>query len=149
MGLGDIDPTPPYMREEQTGTEETTSFSLLDELRKRPIFFSVWINYGGTAVMTFFMMFIDSVMQSTGFFSFIWQIIKGVFSGIFGGILWPFLVLFDIGDMWAILFPFAGTLLFVYKLFFEKSEYQRYYLISVVVYVLVSFVMIVHYFTKM
>ena len=157
MGLRDIDSTPPYMIDEYTevlsprsgnnGTEDTSS-SVLDELRENPLHSSLWIVYGGTAVITFVMILIDSIMHSTGFFSFLWQTIKGVFSGIFGGILWPFLVLLDIGDMWAILFPFVGMLLFVYKLFFDETEYQRYYLITVVVYILLSFAMSVHYFTK-
>lgn len=156
MGLRDIDPTPPYMRDEyvdvssRSGTSETEEVgsSVLDELRERPLFSSLWIIYGGTAIATFCMIFVDSIVHSTGFFSFIWQAIKGAFIGILGGILWPFLLLFDISDMWVILLPFVGTLLLAYKLFFEKIEYERQFYIGVIVYVLIVFIMIVYYFSK-
>ncbi|QOR61220.1 hypothetical protein ACM66Z_07105 [Sulfurovum sp. ST-21] len=159
MGLKDIDPTPPYMRAgyssrsshpftQKESEEEVALGTLLETMRERPWFFSAWLVYGGTAIMTFAMMLIDTLMQSRGFFSFIWQVFKGLFIGTVDGLLWPILLLFDMQEMWAVWFPFIGSMLVVYRLLFEQRAYRQQFVIAVWVYGMVTLGLIINYFVN-
>jgi hypothetical protein len=141
MGLKNIDATPPYMRK-----KEGVPISVLEKMREKPILSSLWIVYSGTALVTFFMILIDSMIQSTGFFGFIWQTIKGGFVGIIYGIFWPILLLFNMHEMWAIWFPCIGFLILVYSIFYEQKVYKMYFLSILVIYVLLTFGALISYF---
>jgi len=129
MGFNNIDATPPYQREEYR-----------EQLRE-----TILYGYVMTAFFTTLIYFIDTLFQSTGFFIFIWHIIKGVFVGGLSGVFWPILLLFDMENAWAIWFSFLLSAIILYRWKYYREAYQKYFYGFAGVYGVATLVLILRY----
>jgi hypothetical protein len=120
MGFGIIDPTPQYMRNNLSDLHDPKTAK--DTVLRVPIDI-----YWQTGIVVIVMIFISNIIESHGFFGVLWGIIKGVFVGILGGVFWPILF-FDISNIWFILYPMVGSILFTYYSYFYQEKNQKFFI---------------------
>jgi len=102
--------------------------------------------YAITALLTAIMYFVHTLFQSHGFFSFIGHVISGTIVGVFTGVLWPIVLLFNSSNAWAIIFTLITSAMILYRLKFYTMFEKKYFYIFSGGYGLITLLLLMRYF---